>query len=76
MKNKYNIPDLLEAENTIFANNKLLLLKEKQLKELVEDQKINCEVMGLKDLLYLAIIFPENMKIKKTEQSKIMAEEE
>ncbi|MFH2037787.1 MAG: (Fe-S)-binding protein [Candidatus Zixiibacteriota bacterium] len=42
----------------------------KQLKELVEDQKINCEVMGLHDLLYRAIIFPESMKIKKSDALK------
>ncbi len=31
----------------------------KQLRELVEDQKIDCEVVGLHDLLYKAIIFDE-----------------
>ena len=36
----------------------------KQLKELVEDQKIDCQVMGLHDLLYRAIIFPDSMKVK------------
>ncbi len=44
----------------------------KQLKELVEDQKIDCEVMGLHDLIYKAIIFPESMKIKEA----AVAEEE
>lgn len=34
LKRKYNIPKLLEAENTVFANNKLLLLREKQLEDL------------------------------------------
>ena len=29
----------------------------KQLRELVEDQKINCQVVGLHDLIYKAIIF-------------------
>jgi len=29
----------------------------KQLRELVEDQKIDCEVVGLHDLIYKAIIF-------------------
>ena len=31
--NKHKIPDLLEAENTAFASNKLLLLKEQQIQE-------------------------------------------
>lgn len=35
----------------------------KQLKELVEDQKIDCEVMGLHDLIYKVIIFDESLKI-------------
>lgn len=34
----------------------------KQLRELVEDQGINCQVVGLHDLIYKAIIFPESMK--------------
>jgi len=33
MKNKYSLPELLEAENAIIAKNKLLLIKEKQLEE-------------------------------------------
>jgi hypothetical protein len=33
MKNEFKIPKLLEAENTVFANNKLILLKEDQLNE-------------------------------------------
>lgn len=35
----------------------------KQLKELVEDQKIDCTVMGLHDLIYKAIIFDDALKI-------------
>jgi Fe-S oxidoreductase len=35
----------------------------KQLRELVEDQGIDCQVVGLHDLIYKAIIFPESMKI-------------
>jgi [DsrC]-trisulfide reductase subunit K len=31
----------------------------KQLRELVEDQKINCQVVGLHDLIYKAIIFDD-----------------
>ncbi|MFH1688329.1 MAG: (Fe-S)-binding protein [bacterium] len=33
----------------------------KQLKELVEDQKIDCQVVGLHDLIYKAIIFDETL---------------
>ncbi len=33
MKNKYGLPQLLEAENTSLANNKLMLLREEQLQE-------------------------------------------
>lgn len=40
----------------------------KQLRELVEDQKIDCEVVGLHDLLYKAIIFDESKIVKKQEQ--------
>jgi len=31
----------------------------KQLRELMEDQKVDCEIVGLHDLLYKAIIFDE-----------------
>ena len=33
MKNEFRVPALLEAENTVLANNKLVLLKEEQLEE-------------------------------------------
>ena len=33
LKNEFNLPSLLEAENTILANNKLVILKEDQLEE-------------------------------------------
>jgi len=33
LKNEFKMPDLLEAENTVLANNKLILLKEDQLEE-------------------------------------------
>ncbi len=42
----------------------------KQLKELVEDQKIDCEIMGLHDLIYRAIIFPDSMKVKPAEEQE------
>ncbi len=33
LKNEFKLPELLEAENTVVANNKLILLKEEQLEE-------------------------------------------
>ncbi|HZX34255.1 MAG TPA: type II/IV secretion system ATPase subunit [archaeon] len=33
LKNEFKVPELLEAENTVIANNKLVLLKEEQLEE-------------------------------------------
>ncbi len=33
LKNEFKIPELLEAENTVIANNKLVLIKEEQLEE-------------------------------------------
>ncbi len=35
----------------------------KQLRELMEDQGIDCEIVGLHDLVYKAIIFDEKLKI-------------
>ena len=40
----------------------------KQLRELVEDQKIDCEVVGLHDLIYKAIIFDDALKCPPTMQ--------
>ncbi len=40
----------------------------KQLRELVEDQKIECEVVGLHDLIYKAIIFDDSLKLPKSEE--------
>ncbi len=42
----------------------------KQLRELVEDQGINCKVVGLHDLIYQAIIFDDSLKVKKEEMLK------
>lgn len=44
----------------------------KQLKELVEDQGIDCEVTGLHDLIYKAIIFDESLIVPpdKTEEEE------
>ena len=39
----------------------------KQLRELVEDQGINCQVVGLHDLIYKAIVFDESLVVKKEE---------
>lgn len=41
----------------------------KQLRELVEDQGIDAEVVGLHDLLYKAIEFPESMKVPPPEET-------
>jgi len=35
----------------------------KQLRELVEDQGIECEVVGLHDLIYKAIVFDDSLKV-------------
>jgi len=43
----------------------------KQLRELVEDQGIDCEVVGLHDLIYKAIIFDDSLKVKKPEEPTI-----
>ena len=42
----------------------------KQLKELVEDQELGCEVVGLHDLIYQAIIFNESDRIAPAEEEK------
>jgi len=42
----------------------------KQLRELVEDQRVDCEVVGLHDLLYKAIIFDESKIVRRVEQSE------
>ncbi len=47
----------------------------KQLKELVEDQGIDCEVMGLHDLIYKAIIFDEKLIIKQNDNTNPEPEE-
>lgn len=36
----------------------------KQLRELVEDQKIDCQIVGLHDLIYKAIIFDDSIIVK------------
>jgi Fe-S oxidoreductase len=48
----------------------------KQLKELVEDQGIECEVMGLHDLIYKAIIFDHSLIIQKKNESETVKEKE
>ena len=37
----------------------------KQLRELVEDQGINCQVVGLHDLIYKALVFDDSLVFKK-----------
>ena len=47
----------------------------KQLRELVEDQKIDCEVVGLHDLLYKAIIFDDSLKVEPAAEETESSEE-
>lgn len=47
----------------------------KQLKELMEDQGIDCEIMGLHDLIYKAIIFDESLIVEQNEESVSMEKE-
>lgn len=42
----------------------------KQLRELVEDQEINCQVVGLHDLIYKAIVFDESLIVKEEDSPK------
>jgi len=42
----------------------------KQLRELVEDQKIDCQVVGLHDLIYKAIIFDDSLIEKEEAKSE------
>ncbi len=48
----------------------------KQLKELVEDQGIDCEVMGLHDLIYKAIIFDDSLIVQIESESESITEKE
>ena len=41
----------------------------KQLRELVEDQGIDCEIVGLHDLIYKAIIFDDSLIVPKESES-------
>ena len=47
----------------------------KQLRELVEDQKIDCLVVGLHDLIYKAIIFDESLIVEKNSKSNLVSKE-
>ncbi len=42
----------------------------KQLRELVEDQGIDCEVVGLHDLIYKAIVFDSEARMKRTTEKE------
>ena len=57
----------LKAEQIRKSGCKILVAPcancKKQLKELVEDQKLDCEIAGLHDLIYKAIIFDESLKV-------------
>lgn len=48
----------------------------KQLKELVEDQGIDCEVMGLHDLIYKAIVFDNSLIVQKKDESESIRKED
>ncbi len=48
----------------------------KQLRELVEDQGIDCEVVGLHDLIYKAIIFDDSLKVNKKPKEEMLKEDE
>jgi Fe-S oxidoreductase len=47
----------------------------KQLRELVEDQGIDCQVVGLHDLIYKAIIFDDSQIVKKESEPEIQRKE-
>ncbi|MBT8380854.1 MAG: hypothetical protein KJO59_00700, partial [Ignavibacteria bacterium] len=47
----------------------------KQLRELVEDQGIACEVVGLHDLIYKAIIFDDSLIEKEEAKSESLPKE-
>jgi len=47
----------------------------KQLRELVEDQGIDCQVVGLHDLIYKAIIFDDSQIIKKEDEPETLKKE-
>jgi Fe-S oxidoreductase len=46
----------------------------KQLRELVEDQKIDCKIVGFHDLIYKAIIFDDSLSINGEEPSNNLNE--
>jgi len=47
----------------------------KQLRELVEDQGIECEIVGLHDLIYKAIIFDDALKVAAKDTSEVSEKE-
>jgi Fe-S oxidoreductase len=47
----------------------------KQLRELVEDQGIDCQIVGLHDLIYKAIIFDDSLVVKKEDESESKGKE-
>jgi Fe-S oxidoreductase len=47
----------------------------KQLRELVEDQGIDCQIVGLHDLIYKAIIFDDSLVVKKEDGSESKGKE-
>lgn len=47
----------------------------KQLRELVEDQGIDCQIVGLHDFIYKAIIFDDSLVVKKEGESEFKGKE-
>jgi Fe-S oxidoreductase len=47
----------------------------KQLRELVEDQKIDCQVVGFHDLIYKAIIFDKSLVVEQNSESSPASKE-
>lgn len=69
----------LKADQIRKAGCKILVAPcancKKQLKELVEDQKIDCEIVGLHDLIYKAIIFDESLKVAQPDDQNNVEED-
>ena len=68
----------LKADQIRKAGCKILVAPcancKKQLRELVEDQNIDCEIVGLHDLLYKAIIFDDSLKEKSNVNESVKKE--
>lgn len=62
-----NLAGKMKAEQIKRAGCEILVAPcancKKQLRELVEDQGLDCQVVGLHDLIYKAIVFDDSMKV-------------